>query len=520
MKILKKLIIIIAITMIMIFSVVPQKPTFAARLTSGEAAAIEAGKAVAQTAKSFLEGQDSQGRNYRDLIIYDDQIEETNRYMYTGTKTSSGTDSQGNRYNDKYAADSETFANSILHAATGLGNEQYTALVGQTTDGRLDGKTNVTGSNYETGVKPGSSDMQSMEWTGVNDLREGDFICQADKVSIYIGDNQVIDMTEDGLLKRDIGDVIDLNQLTAGKVKIARISSNANLKEENIKTSWKSYTQNKVDVNGNKLNYDEMTDAGSSIESDAGDDDDGWSKLWRGIEKIFDGIANLFIGFIRVIPVVIGGALQLFAGRVASIGGGKEFTFLTVENVIFNDVDIVNVDFFGQIGDSGDLGEISGNIAKWYLTLRNIAIILSLIVLIYVGIRMAISTVAEDTAKYKKMLMDWLVGFILIFLLHYIIYIVINVSNAFVEGIKGSETIQNSNGGWDSYALSLAGEAINLFNFSLIKGLAAGILYLGLVIMAIIFLLDYIKRMITVAFLIIIAPIITVTYSIDRMGDR
>ena len=40
-----------------------------------------------------------------------------------------------------------------------------------------------------------------------------------------------------------------------------------------------------------------------------------------------------------------------------------------------------------------------------------------------------------------------------------------------------------------------------------------------LCVMTFMFFITYVKRMVTIAFLIMISPIITVTYSIDRMGD-
>ena len=46
---------------------------------------------------------------------------------------------------------------------------------------------------------------------------------------------------------------------------------------------------------------------------------------------------------------------------------------------------------------------------------------------------MAISTIAEDRAKYKKMLIDWLVSIILIFALHYIIIFLVNINNYIVD---------------------------------------------------------------------------------------
>lgn len=42
---------------------------------------------------------------------------------------------------------------------------------------------------------------------------------------------------------------------------------------------------------------------------------------------------------------------------------------------------------------------------------------------------------------------------------------------------------------------------------------------MGIIILTFVFLIMYIKRMITIAFLILISPIITITYSIDKMND-
>ena len=54
---------------------------------------------------------------------------------------------------------------------------------------------------------------------------------------------------------------------------------------------------------------------------------------------------------------------------------------------------------------------------------------------------------------------------------------------------------------------------------NIIGGFGSLILYIALQIETFIFLLMYMKRMFTVAFLIIIAPLITVTYPIDKIGD-
>ena len=203
---------------------------------------------------------------------------------------------------------------------------------------------------------------------------------------------------------------------------------------------------------------------------------------------------------------------------------GGSITFLTMEDILFNcssnnRAPILNINFF-ESGSSDVINNIRDNIAVWYTTLRNIAIILSLVVLIYVGIRMALSTMAEDKAKYKKMLVDWVVGFITIFLLHYIIVIAVNVNDLLIGMLVKSKNAftATTSYGFDSFEADLALNTLPGQKFTV--SFTSAILYVFLVVMICMFLANYIKRMLTVAFLMIIAPIITVTYSIDKMGDR
>ena len=52
-----------------------------------------------------------------------------------------------------------------------------------------------------------------------------------------------------------------------------------------------------------------------------------------------------------------------------------------------------------------------------------------------------------------------------------------------------------------------------------IAGWSAALVYMGIIVLTFVFLIMYIKRMITIAFLILISPIITITYSIDKIND-
>ena len=73
------------------------------------------------------------------------------------------------------------------------------------------------------------------------------------------------------------------------------------------------------------------------------------------------------------------------------------------------------------------------SVAKWYYVFREISIIVMLLVFIYLGIMMAISSIASDKAKYKTMLLDWFVGFSLVFFIHYYMLGIISINEVLVE---------------------------------------------------------------------------------------
>ena len=73
------------------------------------------------------------------------------------------------------------------------------------------------------------------------------------------------------------------------------------------------------------------------------------------------------------------------------------------------------VDYYYYYDDEGnevktskqDIGaQLSGTISKWYVSIRNIALVCMMIVLLYIAIRMLLSTLASDKAKYKQMIQD------------------------------------------------------------------------------------------------------------------
>ena len=78
------------------------------------------------------------------------------------------------------------------------------------------------------------------------------------------------------------------------------------------------------------------------------------------------------------------------------------------------------------------LGEtLSPTVGRWYYTIRNFVLVVMMVILLYIGIRIIISGVSSEKAKYKNMLVDWVVAICLVFVMHYIMSFAMNV----VDGI-------------------------------------------------------------------------------------
>lgn len=272
------------------------------------------------------------------------------------------------------------------------------------------------------------------------------------------------------------------------------------------------------------------TEVVNSIDDNA-EEDAALTKTTSGLIGLLDGIAGVIFWVVRIAIFLIGNALEGFITGIAGIGGSKIEGFLTPDDIFFNRVGITEIDFFNFSGETSAIKTIRINIATWYYILRIFAIVLLLAVLIYIGIRMAVSTVASEQAQYKRMLTDWVVSFALIFLLNYIIMFTIEANNALINMLSGTAKVtigegiitqlqELSIGFHGSSALNAIGNTLESIKLtSLPRSVAALMVYFSLIGMTTAFLFIYIKRMLIIGFLIIISPLITVTYSIDKVKD-
>lgn len=152
--------------------------------------------------------------------------------------------------------------------------------------------------------------------------------------------------------------------------------------------------------------------------------------------------------------------------------GIEEMFWFSIDKTVFNRVALFNINYFDtestyKISDDVEIAADNNNLAiknsivKSYYICRFIALAMSLVVLIYIGIRMAIASVASDQAKYKKMLMSWVESIIILFLMPYIMSALFMFGESLTKifyGIRNSllgETVPGSAGTYGVFEVTV-----------------------------------------------------------------
>mgnify|MGYP000139258128 CR=1 FL=1 len=202
-----------------------------------------------------------------------------------------------------------------------------------------------------------------------------------------------------------------------------------------------------------------------------------------------------------------------------------EWLFYTPEQIFSGSIDLLSIDFIsGNNNNNKDWGAIRGTIATWYKVLRLIAIIGLLSVLIYTGIKVIISSNTQNKAKYKEWIVNWFIAVAILFSMHYIMSFIIAGTNEISKLIQSSNKpikIIYSN---DENSASIITNFVGVVRFmvqsdDLYLKIGYEMMYILLVVYTFKFTFIYLKRVLNMAFLTLIAPIVALTYPIDKMND-
>lgn len=221
---------------------------------------------------------------------------------------------------------------------------------------------------------------------------------------------------------------------------------------------------------------------------------------------------------------------------------------LTPAEIFAGNISALDANFFKTEGDHNqELGgseksiveQLRDTVATWYVALRNIAIVGLLSALLYIGIRIVISSSAGDKAKYKQFFVDWVVALCLIFFMHYIMAFTMTMSETVTDVLAGDRTDQGrikeanirltETDGTTTFKDSDI-EVYFSSNFTSVARMKAdyqggtlkigySILYIALTVYTAYFAFVYLKRLLMLAFFTMIAPMVALTYPLDKIKD-
>lgn len=210
---------------------------------------------------------------------------------------------------------------------------------------------------------------------------------------------------------------------------------------------------------------------------------------------------------------------------IADMGGtvqlrDSESNKVTVENMVYNKIPILDANIFNfdsaggaKMDKDGIVYTLKENTAMWYYIFRVLSIAVMLVMLIYLGLKMALTTVSEKKAVYKEMLISWVAGFILVFGINYIMYAILTANDTFIQWI-----IPKYEDGTEVSLYEILRSKAYEIKFT--TGFTGMIMYIILIYYAIRFAIVYIKRFLTIIILALMSPFVAVSYAFEKINKK
>ena len=268
------------------------------------------------------------------------------------------------------------------------------------------------------------------------------------------------------------------------------------------------------------------------------------------------GWANMFENLIQTVVLGISGHNTntgwgaIFGTNATSASGNR----ITIESIFFNQIPILDANFFDfeeaggrslriqkddsssesqdnsdenteektEIDENNIVYQLRKNLANWYYIIRNCSIAIMLFITVYVGLRMALTSIAEKKANYNNLLKSFVYAFLIILFLHLYMYLVFFVNDTLVGTFKDlGQQFANT-------AVNQTQQEINMYDavrtkayaFDFTEGVPATIIYIFLIYLLVRFLLIYLKRYFTIYILAISGSFMGVKYAFEKISGR
>ena len=198
---------------------------------------------------------------------------------------------------------------------------------------------------------------------------------------------------------------------------------------------------------------------------------------------------------------------------------------ITIDSILFNEEPLVDVNFFDDSEAVQEIMEknpkafiiqLRNGVRMWYYIIRNIAIMVMVVILMYVAIRMLLNiytSSAEDKARYKEMMIAWVKALSTLVVMHIIIYTVIAFNTDIINTIKDVAHIDDPR--LQNLNVILLERALDI---RLSISFPATILYVLVTYLTVQYFFLYLKRFILVLILIISGPFIILKTAYESTG--
>ena len=243
-----------------------------------------------------------------------------------------------------------------------------------------------------------------------------------------------------------------------------------------------------------------------------------------GIGHLLNGIMGILLFIPNLVAAIVLTSIMSFltillqdSNKEGGAGEAKSGWMLTPDKIFMNKVPITNIEIFinGNVAEKTKLAGFVNSIASWYRVVFLISIAMLFLILLYLSVRAILLSVAKDIADTKNMLFNWVKSVMILFLMSFIIFTVISLNSAFVSII--TQSMINESGILENQVQQLV---FGMLMPNFVRMIVSTVILLLLLVQTLSFLAVYVKRLITIGFYILIAPIISVSYALDIAGDR
>lgn len=143
---------------------------------------------------------------------------------------------------------------------------------------------------------------------------------------------------------------------------------------------------------------------------------------------LLDAIGSLVYALASLGEWLLGNIFQAATG-----GDAANNIFPWADAIVFNAIPFLDINFLNPHSTGTVVGLIQDVLKSTYGTIFGLAISFFSIAVMVAGVKVAVSTIASEKAKYKQALWDWAVGLMLLFTIHIFIAFVFYLNESLVD---------------------------------------------------------------------------------------